>query len=331
MINKKIICLGIFLILLILIDKKTLQESAPVVKEEFPLKYVRKNEAIEFNADIVIENDSLYESTATKMEFNKDVFIPVMFENNVTNISVNTDGTNYIHANGNTMYIEGNYLSYNSNSEKEKNIMKKFSLYTERYTGNQYELIEKSDELSAITDKNDIEQLFDSLGINNSNLYKTYVVDGQKTYGNKSNDARYWIGCEMCQGLPVFCSSFYAGIIDAWAPMQILYTENGIEKLQILYYFNFEKSAERIVLKTFDEIADALVRKYSMLLTDNKHIVTKAELSFWIDVNQDDTVYKMVPVWVFTMREYSKKSDKGYLEYQELVKATTAELLEVGE
>lgn len=263
--------------------------------------------------------------------FNKEVVIPIIFKNNITDTDIDTDGANYTHTNGSTLYIEGDYLSFNSNSEAENDVMGDFSLHTEQYTGDQYKIIEESDELSALTDKDNIEKLLYSLGMNNFNFYKAYVIGGQETHENMQNSGRYWIGCEMCQELPVFCSSFYAGVIDAWAPMQVLCTENGIEKLQILYYFNFENTTKKIDLKAFDEIADALVKKYSMLLTDNRHVVTRAELSFWVDINQEDRVFEMVPVWVFSMKEYSGKSEKSCLEYQELVNAVTGEMLEVGE
>lgn len=303
--NINIICLVLLLFFVICLDQKKLRESEPVFTDEFPSRYVKKGKAVEFDADIIVSNANLYETTAVKFEFDKDVAVSVMFDNDITDTKIHTDGINYTHANGNTLYIEGDYLSFNSNSV--------------------------SDELLPITGQRDIAQLLHSLGMNNFSLHKAYAADGQEIHENKKNSSEYWIGRETCQGLPVFCTSFYAGTADEWAPMQILYSEDGIEKLQILYYFNFKKTTKKVSLRTFDEVADALVQKYSMILTDNKHIVTKAELYFWVNVNQEDTIFEMIPVWVFSMEEYSEKPEKDCLQYQELVNASTAEMLEVGE
>ena len=83
----------------------------------------------------------------------------------------------------------------------------------------------------------------------------------------------------------------FAGINDTWAPIQILSTANGIEKLQVLYNYSFEKKDNKIELKSFDQIALALEKEYSMILGDNKRVVSRAELFFWVDVNQESEVF----------------------------------------
>ena len=122
----------------------------------------------------------------------------------------------------------------------------------------------------------------------------------------------------------------FAGINDTWAPIQILSTANGIEKLQFLYNYSFEKKDNKIELKSFDQIALALEKEYSMILGDNKRVVSRAELFFWVDVNQESEVFQMIPTWVLNVKEFSQSSLQ-WREYQELVNAETAEVMEVGE
>ena len=94
----------------------------------------------------------------------------------------------------------------------------------------------------------------------------------------------------------------FAGINDTWAPIQILSTANGIEKLQVLYNYSFEKKDNKIELKSFDQIALALEKEYSMILGDNKRVVSRAELFFWVDVNQESEVFQMIPTWVLNRK-----------------------------
>ena len=107
-------------------------------------------------------------------------------------------------------------------------------------------------------------------------------------------------------------------------------TANGIEKLQVLYNYSFEKKDNKIELKSFDQIALALEKEYSMILGDNKRVVSRAELFFWVDVNQESEVFQMIPTWVLNVKEFSQSSLQ-WREYQELVNAETAEVMEVGE
>ena len=108
-------------------------------------------------------------------------------------------------------------------------------------------------------------------------------------------------------------------ISDANAPIQIFYTKNGIEHLDISNIFTFEESDEQLYLKSFDEIAAAIAKKYNMLLTESEYEVTKAEL-FWRPVETEEEYYEMLPAWEVTVLE--KAAQRTFEMY---INAVTAE------
>lgn len=328
--------------------KKKNEES-----NEIPEKYIGKNKFLEFDTEIVNtkRGNNIYKSTAVATKFNAETVVPIMFGEGVESELVEGDRDNYIHSNGNSFYVYKNYLAFNSNSQLQTCVMKSFSLFDENYTADKFESVEAH---HASVDLNLKQQIIDtcsSMGIENMNLYKMYKLNYKTLQENEHHEDKmgndmpykykkdwseadnsiYWIGNQTWQELPVFCSAYSESITDTWAPIQVLQTQNGIEKIQVLYDFKFEKSSEQVKLRAFEEVANALTKEYSMLLTDNKYVATKAELHYWVDVNQEDTKFDMIPVWVFTVKEYKSNTEDEYVEYQKLVNAETAEILEVGE
>ena len=321
--------------------------------EDFPLKYIKKGKALDFRIDVIINNTEnyLYKSKAIKSKINDQAALSLISDQKES-ITINKDRTYYTNSNGNAMRLDKDYLSFSTNSELEKGIESYFSLFPEDHTANNFMFIDDLKSLKSLNGKREIENILHFLGLDNFKLSKSYILDYKTLqenekyidkYGNgnsnlnryksdwtEEDNCEYWIGTETWCGLPVFSGLFSNEISEAWMPIQILYTKDGIEKLQILYHFNFEKGTDRIKLKPFEEIADALERKYSKLLTDNKYLATKAELFFWVDINQEDTKFQMKPVWNFTLKEYRKDSKSDYVECQEIVDAETAKILEIG-
>lgn len=345
-----VLCAGLSLLL-----AACASSNEPVGKStnDFPAEYVRKNEALDFDAEIVVGNGTkayLYRGSAYRVVFNKGSVIPLMIRGKTQIDSAHSN--DYYHAfdNGNGLYMYNDYISYSSNSQRQKAITSSFELFTGHYTADRFVSTVNGEELQALDGKREVEKLLQDLNVKNVDLFKCYVLDYQTLQKNEqhiapdgtdridrykpewseADNSNYWLGIERWQGIPVFCSSFYDGMNDTWSPIQVLYTLDGIEKVQILYSFEFVQSDEKIVLQSFDTIANAMIENYSMLLTDDKHMVKKAELFFWVDVNQMEKSFDMVPVWILTIREYMKENTTEYKEYSELVHAETAEILEVG-
>lgn len=152
---------------------------------------------------------------------------------------VTKEGNNYIYKSGNSLYADNDYLGFNSNSKLEKYITSSFSLFPEHYTADKFVSIENPDELKSLKGKWEIEHKLGSLGIKNLDFYKAYQLDyktlkeNEQHTDNNGNDlpssykdnwtekdnSIWWIGNETWQGLPVFCTSFYAGMTDTWAPI----------------------------------------------------------------------------------------------------------------
>ncbi len=292
----------------------------------FPGSYTRQTASIEIDLPVIAGSENkncLYKCTAEKKHFAPREIASLIWGTELSKLVSETDENSFVHKNKNSLYVDCDYIAFNSNSEKQKSIMKKFSLFPETYTADQFPAFEDTDEgFTDFKEKGKLEELFYSMGITNLFLYKAYLPE---------EEIRYWIGTETCQGLPVFCSSFYNGFNDTWSPVQALYTPSGIEKIQVLYYFNFSLTEEKISLKPFDEIADALEKEYSMLITDYKHAAIKAELSFWVNVNQTNNTWEMLPVWIITIREFPPDTPDHFTEYEKIINAETAEVLEAGE
>ncbi len=340
--------IGIVVVLLSRYLVNSCRKEQNVNNNKFPSKYSGKSEFVEFDIDIVsgIENKFLYKSTATITEFDATLAVPLMFKDKFDSSSIEKKDNNFIHENGNTFFVQKNYLSFNSNSQLQKDIMKSFSLFKETYTADQFEVAEFVD--TSLNQKI-IDQCI-SLGVNNMRVYKVYNLDYHTLQSNENHtdklgnkipvalrrewteedSSTFWLGRQVWQGLPVFCSSYSSEVIDTWAPIQILYTRNGIEKLQVLYAFQFRMETKKINLKSFESIATAVEKEYSMILTDNRYVAKRAELYYWVDVNQDEHELKMIPVWVVTIREYDKAKE-NYVEIQKIVNAETAEIIETGE
>ncbi|WP_251390079.1 hypothetical protein [Mediterraneibacter agrestimuris] len=133
-----------------------------------------------------------------------------------------------------------------------------------------------------------------------------------------------WCGYERWQGIRVFSNKFSCGLSEEAAPLQITEISDSIEKLQLLYGYEFTKSKELLKLQPFDKVADSIEKEYSMLLTDNKYEAVAAQLAFWVKDVHDQEELDMEPVWVVTIRECKEDRSSDYIEYEEIYSAITA-------
>ena len=311
----------------VLISLSGCRKSSENIKNiRFPTKYQKNYKNFKFDTEIIVgkeRQEFLYESSAQKIKFDTKTLQNQIFS--LEQGKLNGDTIKW--KDGSSLIIDGDYLAFNSNSRDEEEINLGFSLFQDNYTADQFPVIDKN-----LEDKDEFKQISSqiaNIGIEDAMFYKYYNLDNVSTSTTKSEKA-YWLGRQYYEGLPVLSTTFYSGYNDTWAPIQILYAEERTEKMQILYCFEFKKGNKKIQLKSFDQIAKSIEDEYKMLLTEKNYLVTKAELSFWVNDNQVDNSFKMIPVWVLTIREYDKESDTDYVEYQELVNAETAENIESG-
>ncbi len=122
----------------------------------------------------------------------------------------------------------------------------------------------------------------------------------------------------------MFSNKFSCGLSEEAAPLQITEISDSIEKLQLLYGYEFTKSKELLKLQPFDKVADSIEKEYSMLLTDNKYEAVAAQLAFWVKDVHDQEELDMEPVWVVIIRERKEDRSSDYIEYEGIYSAITA-------
>ena len=100
-------------------------------------------------------NNILYECVAKPNKFNHKSAIELLFPKE-QNSQIQSDGNNYVHSNGNTLYINKDYLSFNSNSSEMEQALEQISLEEDT---NKAKGVEKLDELKAHTIERELEKL----------------------------------------------------------------------------------------------------------------------------------------------------------------------------
>ena len=292
---------------------------------DFPENYNKTIENVIFNTDIVInrnsEKQTLYETTATIQKKDNDKAYEVLFEDVDSEKAADID-----RADGKEIYYQGTkgeslfitpYTLFMSKTLYPY-IVNAFSLEGEDYNADLY-LTGKEFTFS------DIKQAYQNIvetaslfGLDISGQYTCYSLDynqmkeNEYAFGNdgkinvdsykacweEKDNGYYFAIHQMLQGYVVQypLADVYCKITDANAPIQVLYTENGIEMLDICEIFTFSQSDQKLNLVSFDEIAMTVADKYSMILSDAEYEVTRAELFFRPIKNEKDT-YEVVPAW----------------------------------
>jgi len=146
---------------------------------------------------------------------------------------------------------------------------------------------------------------------------------------SQEDDCYYFIIWQKFQDVPVYQldEGELRNADDENAPIQILYSKNGIEMMEFSKVYHFEESEEVVELKPFEEVAQTVNQKYSMLLGDMFFKVTKAELYYMADELNEDQ-YELMPVWIIDIMQYeSEENNDGEdgSKIQEAVNAATAE------
>ena len=284
-------------------------------KSDIPKQYKKELNCLIFDIEHIQINvdDDFYQGYAKKIQLNPKIITRQFLGDFQEDIYVNENGIIYLEKEGKNLYIDRNSIVYLSNPEIQSYIAEKFSFEkSESDTASIHSYTEFT-EASLQSEKKQLERMIQKIGIPNLVLKKCYDIE----------KCRYWLGIQEWQKTPVFTTVLYEGMNDERMPVQILNTSKGVEKLNASYYFEFEQKKEKIKLLSFDKIAEALENEYSMILTDNKYNVIGAELYFWVDVNQEESEYKMEPVWIFTIREYHGGKEKNGMVLQEIIHAET--------
>lgn len=281
--------------------------------EEFPDKYQRVTDNINIDVDIAIDEDAeqiLYSSKAKRIKINEAKMTEELLEN-----EEKIDQWTYKDKNGRTFSINKDAIAFLSNSESCKVVQNEI----EEVSLSKGTDIFREGKTSKLSSNNlKMDDLLISWGIDGFELYNRFEEDKSKEEWN------VWCGYEKWQGIYVFSNKYYAGLSEEEAPLQIIEINDKIEKIQLLYGYNFVKGNDIIKFQTFDKIADSIEKEYSLMISDNKYEAIRAELAFLVKDVHDQSDLDMEPVWVVTIREHGEDKETDCLEYQEVYSAVTA-------
>lgn len=318
------LCLCVILFLTVIAcgtDHKN-ASKAGVKISDIPVRYRKELEYLKFDIDHIETGTSedLYQSYAERVEFNPKVLTQYFLgEGFQEEIHKDKNGIIYLIHKNHSFLLKQDYVAYRFGSELQVYVTENIPAWRNSKDIDAISIYTDFSEASLQSEKEILEEQFSKLGVENLVFQKCYDQD----------ECTYWMGLQEWQGMPVFTTIFYEGMNEEWMPVQVLNTSGGAELASILYCFRFEQKKEKIELLPFDEIAKSLEQEYAMILTDKKHDVVGAELYFWIDVNQEESEYKMEPVWIFTLHEYREGKEEDYREYQEMIHAETGRCVEV--
>lgn len=134
------------------------------------------------------------------------------------------------------------------------------------------------------------------------------IPDHKRKEGWTSEDDIYVIyAYQKCGTLPVFHEIMSLGRSLAYdtpsgAPVQAVYSAQGMESFMVNNIYTFEQAREDLPLESFDAIAKVVAEKYNSILSESDYVVTRAKLyeRVYHDEKQN---YAAEPIWYFEIIE----------------------------
>lgn len=150
----------------------------------------------------------------------------------------------------------------------------------------------KSEEYAMGMDGKEDKSLYKQSWSEADNCY--YFVIRQKYDGIPEHHMRYDVEIKM---------------EDDTAPIQVLYSKNGIEKIDCERIFKFNNEEKEISLISFDKIAESIVNTFGNILGDLSYKVTKAELYYMIETKGTKGTYPVTPVWIINVDQINSNKE----------------------
>lgn len=128
-----------------------------------------------------------------------------------------------------------------------------------------------------------------------------YQEEQYKTEWTSEDDAYLIYGFQTVQSLPVYHELMFLGgsmkYVNADnAVLQAIYTESGLEQLQVNYLYQFQLLDEKVELQSFDRIAQTVSEKLNGTLLEEQYDVKEARLMEMVRHSQDQS-YEVLPIW----------------------------------
>lgn len=304
-----------------------------LISYNFPDTYSMEVENVIFNMKVTVNDEvldnGLYKTTAFSQKIDGDKAYNILF--NGVEIKDSTEveteygkQIHYIGTNDEIFHMTKDSVSM-SNS-LYRHIINTFSMEGSDYNADEYLTGKEFAFMSIVNAYQDVVDTASEFGMDVSGSYNCYSLDYEKMKENeyaidhkgKEDISSYkdnWTEEDNCYFFAIHqmlqdcivqypIADVFKEVCDANAPVQALYTKNGLEMLSVRNIFTFKQTKEPLLLKDFEEIADAIANKYNMILADSKYEVTEAEL-FWRPMESGEESFEMIPAWEITVLEVS--------------------------
>ena len=124
------------------------------------------------------------------------------------------------------------------------------------------------------------------------------------------DDCYFYTAVQLQEGLPIyFGSQDFPEDEEGNRPIQVLYSANGIERLEISRLYSFSEAGESVKLLDIDTIVKTVSKKYGDIVGPS-YTVKRAEL-YKMPVKSADSTYDVKIVWLFEVQETGTDSDTG--------------------
>ncbi len=144
------------------------------------------------------------------------------------------------------------------------------------------------------------------------------------------DDCYYYTMIQQQEGLPVyFGSQDFPEDEESNRAIHVLYSANGIERLEVLRLYAFSKPKDAVNLLDFDTIVQTVAKKYGDIMGPS-YTVKRAQL-YKMPVKSADSTYDVKIAWLFEVQESGTDSDTGeayeYTQYMFVDAADGTEVL----
>ena len=331
---------------------------------KFPNKYQNEFEKITFDAEVIVENvrelKSFYKCNAKPQRINRDKALKKFLgKENIKkvyeseeDVKGETTSVSYEGENGNTISF-GNIPSscnYRKNG-LSKYLLNSFRLQSKdsRYNADKFSL-DKEFEFSTREEAfNKIRKTLTDIGIEIGSNYKAYSLDYKtmrdeeyvmdvngnedrskyKPSWTEEDNAYYFVINQDYEKLPTYHPYFnvFKSKEESNAPIQVVYSKNGIEYLEIENAVNFSSKNSEVEVLPFENIIESINNKAFLNEDDRTFKVTKMELEYMVDTynGRKDGIYKVRPIWMADVEEVNKEYK---CEFPIIIDAATGEIIE---
>ena len=134
--------------------------------------------------------------------------------------------------------------------------------------------------------------------------------DEKNPFWSTADEGYYYILIQGYQGLPVFCRRTTASLTEedetSKASLNLYCTDAGFRLIDLIYWYDFQKTDQKITLTSFDKIMETIDQKYANVKQEHKMEVTECRLMLYPkDVGKEEM--EVIPIWLCTIeREFSR-------------------------